>query len=210
MNLTMKYFLLILIISSNCIYSQNELNFSTLKIDLPQSNSKIIKPEKITSDDFFNLRYFFSPTLKDKSKKNDSGTKFQMFLDNKYGYLCELLENCENMIHYNNKKQTIPNILKIQNRYSENPKNKYNVILYPDQDTPLKEIEKLAKIFYQTKNIDKIYFAYLKENKLDTILYYNFKPNDNFILKSSENEKYKDWIAKDFKVEYGETISIID
>ena len=204
-----KTILIFLLVCINNIYSQNELNFSTLKIELPKSSSDKIKPENKTKSDFYNLKYFISNDLKDETKRDDNKTKIQVFMDNKYGYLCEFLENCDDVIHYSTNKQSTPGILKIQNRYSENPKNKYDVFLYPDNETNLNELEKITKIFLETKNIEHIYFAFLNDEEPDLVLYYKFNSKGDFKFSPQSNGKYKDWVLKDFKVEYIEVMSII-
>src|SRR5690606_18092082 len=194
---------LILLTNINIVFSQNELPLSLLKIDLPISHSENINSSISYKEELYNLRYYISPFIKRKSKQEDSLTKFQIQLDSKVGYLCDILEDCENMFYQSNNKE-VPNILEIQNRYSNNIKNKYDVFLYPDSNTSLRELEKITKIFYQIENIENVYFAYSKVNDPGSILFYNFKPNDNFNLVPLENGKYSDWVSEDFKVEYGE------
>ena len=155
-------------------------------------------------DDLRVIKLYLSAALKDQSFSELNGlTKIQMRYSNFVNHLCDLLKNCENMSYDKNK--TV-NVLESYPAFSE--KHDYKVEIYSDKNVILRDIEDLSRMLFKTNNIKKLYFALVKKETNKEITFYHFNPEKGFFIVLNNNEKFKDWVKSDFKINLGETIEI--
>ncbi len=189
---------------------QNELESLKIKLELPISLSDTITSiSEIEKEPIYVLTYYLSPFYKKELAfkqldSADSRTKIQLKYSDKSGYLCDLLNNCEDGYYSGNEPIQI---LEANTFYSEQQKD-YYILIIPDKDTSLEDIQNLTKVFLKSKNIGRIYFAF--KNSVDKINYFRFAPEKNYNIHTSEFKNYKDWVEGSFKITYGEMIFFVD
>ncbi len=206
-------FILIFSLSTMSLLSQTEptLEWSKLKIDLPITNAEMIEASKLEKEKYYVFRFYFSAATKEENKLFGKHIKYQPYLSSYIFSLCEALRNCEDMTFRFPEGVTRNDFLNQETRYSEESKSDYDVVLYFDKELELKSVEKVIKTFNNTKKIANVFLAYRKKSESNPILLYNFNPKKaSYMLDTSNDEKYSDWVNNDFKIQYGEVITIAE
>ena len=204
-NLIKKTLLLIAIICGYISHGQdNSFNNLKIELDLPLFKTDSISMMEYNNDDLRSIKLYLSPVLKDKSFAELNGlTKVQMRYSNTITHLCDLLKNCDNTTYAKNKAL---NVLENYPAYSE--KIDYRVEIYSDKNVILKDVEYLSSILLKMPNVKKLYFALAEKETNQELTFYHFNPKKGFFIISNSNEKFKDWVQSDFKINFGETIEI--
>ena len=210
----MKDILLVVtfLIISTPLFSQSEPSLESLllKIDLPITSSEEIKSSKLEAEEFYVFRFYFSATAMEQSELYGNNVKYQILYGSYMMSLCETLRNCDNMTFKFAEDVKRNDFLKQERRYYEESKIDYDIVLYFDQEVDLKSVEKVIRTFDNTKKIGNIYLAYTNTDQSKPILLYNFNRKSNYAFITSNNEKYSDWVKNNFKVQYGEVITIVE
>lgn len=190
--------------------TQEELESLKIKLELPISFSdSITSVSEIEKEPVHVLTYYLSPFYKQEYAREqldstDNRTKVQVKYSDKSGYLCDLLNDCDNVYYSGNEPKQI---LEINTFYSDQLKD-YYIVLVPDKNTSLEDIQKMTKTFLKTENIGRIYFAY--KNGANEVNYFHFDPNEKFNIHTNQFKIYEDWVEANFKIIYGEVFFIVD